>query len=153
MNVIIDNEDIPPIEGDDILKSCQNNLNFDNDFNEFLNNNFFLPFLHEKIEEEIIKEDINKENLIKNLYELEKKLKIVNIQLLIETRFYDRMYNLYNNNLKKYSDNPKDYLINDLNQIYFQYKTSEPHVLKYRNKIKELKKEIKEIKNKLKLDI
>ena len=146
-NLFGENKNNTDIEGFDILEHYRNN--YIENYNNHLDfENLLEPFF--KTEENITYEKSKSEESIKKLYFYEKSLKIAEIQYKMESRFYDRMRNLYENNLKKYSNDQTTSLKKDIDDIYFQYKTSEPHVIKYRNKIKEIKEEIQKIKKELK---
>lgn len=132
------------IEGYDILSQYRQNY----DYHDSLNENIGIdlkPYFNQNEYDNYIKHN----DLIKKLYSTEKALKIAEIQLKLESRFYDRMRSLLDNFEKKYEKSPSKELQNDIQDVLYQYKASEPYVIKYRNKIKEIKNEIEKIKKEL----
>lgn len=104
-----------------------------------------IPYFNQNDYESYIKHN----ELIKKLYTKEKELKIAEVQLKLETRFYDRMLSLLDNFEKKYKKDPSEQLLKDISDVKYQYKSCEPHVIKYRNKIRVIKNEISQIKKEL----
>lgn len=132
------------VEGYDILSDYRQNYDYQDSLNQNMGINL-TPYFNQNDYENYIKHN----DLIKKLYSSEKALKIAEVQLKLEARFYDRMRSLLDNFQKKYEIFPSKELEKDIQDVLYQYRASEPHVIKYRNKIKEIKNEIEKIKKEL----
>ncbi len=132
------------VEGYDILSDYRQNYDYQDSLNQNMGINL-TPYFNQNDYENYIKHN----DLIKKLYLSEKALKVAEVQLKLEARFYDRMRSLLDNFQKKYEIFPSKELEKNIQDVLYQYKASEPHVIKYRNKIKEIKNEIEKIKKEL----